>query len=54
MPCTYCMEALLANSQARFCCDNTASGPRSKRCYRCAFGHSCKPLYVILIERVTC
>lgn len=54
VPCAYCVDALLASSSAALCVDNAASGRRSKRCFRCASGHSCRPLYVVLIECVTC
>ena len=44
IPCAYCVDALLASSSAALCVDNVASGRRSKRCRRCASGHSCRPL----------
>ncbi|KAF3031397.1 hypothetical protein E8E12_000553 [Didymella heteroderae] len=53
VPCAYCVDALLARSSATrssaaLCVDNSASGRRSKRCFRCASGHSCKPLPEVL------
>lgn len=48
IPCAYCVDALLASSSAALCVDNSAGGRRSKRCFRCASGHSCRPLHEVL------